>query len=210
MTVCPFSASAGNDIRSAASFETYSDCCITHVIHLAGRTFVPDSWVDPGQFYETNVLGTQRLLDFCRKQDAKLVYVSAYVYGIPQVLPISELHHVAPNNPYAHSKWLGEELCRFYAEQFGLSVTVLRPFNLFGSGQSTQFLIPSILQQARTSSVISIKDSSPRRDYLHVDDFVRACSGVLSDNSLFSLYNVGFGASYSVAELLDMVLKYSQ
>lgn len=209
VTVHPFASSTGQDIRNADAFDAYKDRRITNVIHLAGRTFVPDSWVTPGEFYEVNTQGTQHILDFCKKSGARLVYISAYVYGIPQVLPISEFHHASPNNPYAHSKWLGEELCRFYAQQFGVPVTILRPFNLFGPGQATQFLIPTILQQARSETVITIKDASPRRDYLHIDDFVRACIGALSLDSRFSLFNVGSGSSVSVGEVLDMVVQYS-
>ncbi len=209
MTVYPFSASSGKDVRNVNSFEPFIGKNITHVIHLAGRTFVPDSWIVPDQFYEVNTLGTQHVLDFCRAVNASLVYVSAYVYGIPQFLPITESHPVCPNNPYAHTKWLGEEICRFYAQQFDVSVTVLRPFNLFGPGQSTQFLIPSIINQARSGKAVTVKDISPRRDYLHIDDFVESCIKSLQMSSRFSIFNAGSGHSVSVQELLDMVKKYS-
>jgi len=209
MAVFPFATSTGQDIRNADSFEPFREKNITHVIHLAGRTFVPDSWITPDQFYEVNTIGTQHVLDFCRYNNARLIYVSAYVYGIPQVLPISEFHHASPNNPYAHSKWLGEELCRFYAQQFGVPITVLRPFNLFGPGQGSQFLIPTIINQARSKTVVTVKDISPKRDYLHIDDFVQSCIKSLQLNSRFSLFNVGSGYSVSVQELLDMVKKHS-
>lgn len=208
-TVYPFSASSGQDIKNVGAFESFRGKNISHVIHLAGRTFVPDSWITPDQFYEVNTLGTQHVLDFCRSVNASLVYVSAYVYGIPQFLPINESHPVCPNNPYAHAKWLGEELCRFYAQQFDVPVTVLRPFNLFGPGQSTQFLIPTIINQARSGTTVTVKDISPRRDYLHIDDFVESCIKSLQMNSQFSVFNVGSGYSVSVQELLDMVKKYS-
>lgn len=209
MTVYSCSASSGQDICNPAALSAFKDKGISQVIHLAGKTFVPDSWVTPDRFYEVNTLGTQHVLDFCRATGARLVYVSAYVYGIPQYLPISELHRVAPNNPYAHSKWLAEELCRFYAQHLGVAVTVLRPFNLFGPGQSGQFLIPTILKQAGTEAVIMVKDATPKRDYLHIDDFVRACIKSLRVTSRFSLFNVGSGHSVSVAELLDMVTRHA-
>lgn len=207
--VYPFSTSNGQEIRDPSCFNSFKHQNITHVIHLAGRTFVPESWRIPGEFYGVNTLGTQHVLDFCRECSARLIYISAYIYGIPQVLPISEFHHASPNNPYAHSKWLGEELCRFYAQEFDVPVTILRPFNLFGPGQAAQFLIPTILQQARTTSLITIKDAAPRRDYLHIDDFVKACVKVLQLDTRFSVFNVGSGYSVSVGELLDMVVKFS-
>ena len=203
------SASTGHDLERAGALDPFLGRGITHVIHLGGRTFVPDSWGDPGAFYRTNTLGTQQVLEFCRTTGARLVYVSAYVYGVPQRLPIAESHQVAPNNPYAHSKWLGEELCRFYAGQFGVQVTVLRPFNIFGPGQGADFLIPTILRQARTETLITVKDASPRRDYLHLDDFVTALERALESEAPFSLFNVGSGESVSVGELLDMVVRHS-
>jgi len=203
------SASTGHDLERADALDPFKGLGITHVVHLGGRTYVPDSWEEPGAFYRTNTLGTQQVLDFCRSTGARLVYVSAYVYGIPQTLPIAESHPVAPNNPYAHSKWLGEELCRFYAGEFGVKVTVLRPFNIFGPGQGADFLIPTILRQARTETLITVKDASPRRDYLHLDDFVDALVRALGSKAPFSLFNVGSGHSVSVGELLDMVVRRS-
>ena len=209
MTVYPFAMSMGQDVRDVDAFEPLKTKNISHVFHLAGRTFVPDSWEEPGQFYQVNTLGTQHVLDFCRAVHARLIYVSAYVYGIPKFLPISESHPVCPNNPYAHSKWLGEELCRFYSQHYGVHVTVLRPFNLYGPGQGKQFLIPTILQQARSKAVITVKDVTPKRDYLHIKDFVQSCIKSLQSNSQFSIFNVGSGCSVSVKELLDMVIKYA-
>jgi nucleoside-diphosphate-sugar epimerase len=209
ITVYPFAVSVGQDVRDSEAFEPFKTKNISHVFHLAGRTFVPDSWEEPGQFYQVNTLGTQHVLDFCRAVKARLVYVSAYVYGIPQFLPISESHPVCPNNPYAHSKWLGEELCRFYSQHFGVPVTVLRPFNIYGPGQDQQFLIPSILRQARSKAAITVKDITPRRDYLHIEDFVQSCIKSLQSNSQFSIFNVGSGCSISVKELLEMVKKHS-
>ena len=66
---------------------SYGD--VTHVFHLAGKTFVPESWTNPFSFYETNVLGTVNVLEFCRRQQASLTLVSSYVYGAPQQLPVS-------------------------------------------------------------------------------------------------------------------------
>lgn len=209
IAVFPFSRSLGHDVTAPSSYDPFRKSGITHVIHLAGRTFVPDSWAFPDRFYETNTLGTQHVLDFCRESGARLVYVSAYIYGIPESLPIREDHRAAPNNPYAHSKWLGEELCRFYADQYNVPVTVLRPFNLYGPGQGEQFLIPTILTQARSTEVIVVKDAAPKRDYLHLDDFIRACIACLGIKERFSLFNVGSGCSVSVGELLEMAVQYS-
>lgn len=203
VTVC--AASTGHDLCEPGVLDQFRELPITHAINLAGRTFVPESWANPGTFYRCNTLATQQVLDFCREKRARLVHVSAYIYGAPKTLPIPETHPVVPNNPYAHSKWLAEELCRFYADHFGVAVTVLRPFNVFGPGQSEQFLIPTILRQARSGEAITVNDASPRRDYLHVDDFARACLKALDHPAGYALFNVGSGRSVSVAEVLELV-----
>lgn len=202
--------STGCDLEKSGALAPLLGRGITHVVHLGGRTFVPHSWEDPGAFYRVNTLGTQQVLDFCRAEGARLVYVSAYVYGVPHTLPISESHPVAPNTPYNHSKWLAEELCRFYAAHFEVPVAVLRPFNVFGPGQGDDFLIPSILKQAKSEGTITVKDAAPRRDYLHVDDLAEALLLALDLEPRFSLFNVGSGRSISVGELLDLAVRHSQ
>jgi nucleoside-diphosphate-sugar epimerase len=209
-TVHEFSTSLGQDILDVRSFDSYFDKQITHVIHLAGITYVPDSWQNPELFYRVNTLGTQHLLDFCRAADARLIFVSAYLYGVPRYLPIDEQHPATPNNPYAHSKWLAEELCRFYAAEMGVETVVLRPFNLYGPGQKEPFLIPAIISQAMHGADIIVKDDGPRRDYLHVSDFIEACRCALEYcESPFRIFNVGAEYSLSVREILEAVVQAS-
>ena len=80
---------------------------VRHVFHLAAKSFVPDSWKDPRSFYEVNVLATANVLELCRKSGASLTYLSSYVYGLPQRIPIPEEHPLQAFNPYGHSKILG-------------------------------------------------------------------------------------------------------
>ena len=84
---------------------------VDRVFHLAGLTGVPKAWEQPLDFFETNAFGTMRVLDQCRKAGCAVTYLSAYVYGLPQHLPIAEDHPVAANNPYALSKRIAEEAC---------------------------------------------------------------------------------------------------
>jgi nucleoside-diphosphate-sugar epimerase len=201
-----FARSMGNDIRDKDAFSAFLGKGIEIVFHLAGRNFVPDSWTNPEDFYAVNTLGTQQALEFCRRERVRMIYVSAYIYGVPHYLPIDEKHPVAPNNPYAHSKWLGEELCRFYAGILGVQTTILRPFNLYGPGQDESFLIPTIIRQAREGKEIVVKDDTPRRDYLHVDDFVEACLAARQAKEPLSIFNVGSGYSVSVREIVEAVI----
>ncbi|HSA06691.1 MAG TPA: NAD(P)-dependent oxidoreductase [Candidatus Gastranaerophilales bacterium] len=204
-----FSQSLGDDICDKNAFNKFHSQGIDAVFHLAGKTFVPQSWENPRDFYEVNILGTQNVLDFCRKTQAKMIYISAYVYGIPQYLPIDEKHPVNPNNPYAHSKYLAEELCRFYSENFGVKTVILRPFNLYGDGQKENFLIPSLIRQLKENNEIIVKDATPRRDYLHISDFINACVLSLNCQNAFNLFNVGSGKSFSIKEIIEIITTYS-
>ncbi len=199
--------SSDGDISSPSTWQNRKIKDVSHVFHLAGKTYVPDSWDNPYGFYKTNMLGTESALEFCRKKDVPITYISAYIYGVPKRLPISEDAPVQANNPYAHSKYLSEELCRFYASNFGQAVSVIRPFNVFGVGQNTRFLIPMIIQQALYHDEIVVNDLSPRRDYVHVSDLVDALAATLSLKNSFNLFNIGSGVSFSVGEIIDIIQK---
>uniref|UniRef100_UPI0040473D8B NAD-dependent epimerase/dehydratase family protein n=1 Tax=Algoriphagus sp. TaxID=1872435 RepID=UPI0040473D8B len=175
------------------------------VIHLAAKSFVPDSWSDISGFISCNLLGTIEALNYCKSRNAKLVYVSSYLYGNPQKLPISETDELSVNNPYALTKKLAEDSCEFYAKSFGIPVTILRPFNVYGTGQSDQFLIPSLIYQVSKKNKIFVKDLEPKRDYLYIDDLITAISKAVMYEGNFDVFNVGSGISYSVKELIDVI-----
>ena len=181
---------------------------VDHVFHLAARTGVVDAWDDPVGFFQTNTHGTVRVLDQCRRHGCSLTYISAYVYGQPQRLPIAESDPVAANNPYAFSKSLAEEACRFFFRNFDLPVTILRPFNIYGPGQSEQFLLTRIASQAidRNCQEIVVRDLAPRRDYIFISDAIDAILASLETKS-GSLFNIGSGISYSVADAIRTVCR---
>ena len=76
------------DITNTTTWSNFPKCEI--VIHLAGRTFVPDSWVNSKSFINTNVIGTAMALDYCKKNNSKLIFLSSYLYGKPKKIPIDE------------------------------------------------------------------------------------------------------------------------
>jgi GDP-4-dehydro-6-deoxy-D-mannose reductase len=197
--------SGSGDISDPATLERIGDAEVSRVFHLAGRTYVPDSWNDPAGFLRVNTGGTVNVVAYCRKHTIPLTYVSAYLYGQPENLPISEVSAVRPNNPYALSKFLAEQICEFYASAYGLSVTVIRPFNVYGAGQDGRFLIPSIIEQVRHSGVIHVKDLSPRRDYVYIDDLIEALIRTLGHHAGYEVYNIGTGMSLSVSEIIETI-----
>jgi len=177
------------------------------IVHLANLSFVPASYEQPKRFYETNYLSTLNMLELCRLSNAKMVFFSSYIYGHPQYQPIDENHPTQAFNPYAQTKVICESLCEGYNRDFKVPITIFRPFNIYGTGQNPDFLIPSIIQQAKTGKIV-IKDDRPKRDYIHVEDIVDAIiTAIETENADKSIqkYNLGSGLSYSVKEIVDMV-----
>jgi nucleoside-diphosphate-sugar epimerase len=178
---------------------------VRHVFHLAGKSFVPDSWRDPPSFYAANVLGTINVLDLCRRSGASLTYVSSYVYGRPERLPIDEEHTLHAVNPYAHTKILAEEACRFYSAHHGVATTIVRPFNIYGPGQDARFLIPILVRQALdpNSEAITVADDRPKRDYLYISDLVDLLLATKGQSG--GVFNAGSGRSIGVGEIVALL-----
>jgi nucleoside-diphosphate-sugar epimerase len=194
----------GLDITVPESFNFSGSEEISTVIHLAGKTFVPDSWKNPAEFIKVNVIGTQNVAEFCRNHQAQLIYVSAYIYGDTNRNPIKEDHPANVNNPYALSKRMGEEIALFYHSVFNVSVSIVRPFNVYGPGQNEMFLIPEVIRQVKKGNEILVKDLFPKRDFIYVDDVVGMILKILETRKQ-GIFNAGCGKSYSVKELIDCV-----
>jgi nucleoside-diphosphate-sugar epimerase len=196
---------ADGDIAEEGALSSLENKNISYVFHLAGKTFVPESWSEPFSFYRTNIMGTENVLEFCRKTEAGLTYVSSYLYGKPEYLPIDENHPLKAYNPYSHSKLIAEEICCYYKDQFHVGVSILRPFNVYGPGQSGQFLIPEMIMKMLDpgTSFIEVMDLRPKRDYVFVDDFTEAL--YLSMDGPRVIYNIGSGYSLSVEQILNEI-----
>lgn len=190
------------DPRSVAELKAEE---ISHIVHMAGKTFVPKSWEEPELFFHTNTFGTLQVLEFCKQHDIPMTYISAYIYGPPEKIPIKETDKIAPNNPYAKSKHMAEELCEFYAEQFGVRVSIIRPFNVYGAGQKESFLIPQIIAHAMKEKCIRVMDLTPKRDYIYLTDLLEAVYLTIKKVQDYDVFNIGSGISYSVGEVIDMV-----
>lgn len=182
---------------------------IDAVIHLANLSFVPASFANPKLFYETNYITTLNMLELCRLNNARMIYFSSYMYGSPDYQPIDENHLLKAYNPYSQTKLIAESLCEGYHRDFKVPVTIFRPFNIYGKGQNPDFLIPTIINQAKTGK-ITIKDDRPKRDYIHVSDIVEAVNAVINKSATteMQVYNLGSGKSYSVKEVIDLVCHF--
>lgn len=195
----------GTDICDWEQVKKFNDVDV--IVHLANLSFVPASYEQPKRFYETNYLSTLNMLELCRINGARLIFFSSYMYGHPQYQPIDENHPIQAFNPYSQTKVICESLCEGYNRDFKVPITIFRPFNIYGSGQNPDFLIPSIIQQAKVGKIV-IKDDRPKRDYIHVEDIIDAVMTsieIKSEDSMLRKYNLGTGISHSVKEIVEMV-----
>ncbi len=175
-------------------------------IHLANLVHVPASYEDPEKYYRVNYLTTLNALEICRRFGARLIFSSSYIYGSPKYLPVDEEHPVSPFNPYAQTKVICESLCSGYYRDFGVKVSVLRPFNLYGIGQRGLALIPEIIGQLKEGkTTIRLKAATPRRDYVYIEDVAAAFVACVHDTNDYNVYNVCSGTSFSVREITEII-----
>jgi nucleoside-diphosphate-sugar epimerase len=197
--------SENSGVLEYKNYEPFKEKGIEVVVHLACKTFVPESWDKPADYLIQNVSGTINSLEFCRITKSKLIYISSYMYGSPDYLPIDEKHPIKVFNPYSLSKRMSEEVCEFYRDNFSMSVLIMRPFNIYGPGQNSVFLIPFILEQLLKGTEVKVKDFAPQRDFLYIVDFIDSIIKVADKSINTGTFNIGSGVSYSVKEIIDLV-----
>lgn len=186
-------------LKDALDFET-----INLIVHLAALTSVVESWNSPSDYLNVNVGGTLKVLESANKYKIPIIFFSSYVYGHPIYLPIDEKHPIEAYNPYSLSKIMGESLCEFYRSVQKLPITIIRPFNVYGPGQSENFVISAIINQLFTESPeIVMNDLSPKRDYIYIDDLINMVYLTIL-NPINEPINGCSGVSYSVEELVNI------
>lgn len=197
---------ANGNVRFSSTFEPFEYLQIDHVFHLAASGTIPESWANTPDYLDNIIAGTSQVLEFCKRHQASYTYVSSYMYGMPQYLPIDEKHPIASANPYALSKRLSEEVCKFYSSEFSLKGTIIRPFVIFGRGQKEDFLIPMLIKQVMEENEIVVNDLIPKkRDYLYIDDFIDALLTTFNGKLEPEAYNIGMGVSYTIVELINLM-----
>jgi dTDP-glucose 4,6-dehydratase len=182
------------------------------VINFAAESHVDRSIVGPKVFVETNVLGTQNLLESAwRHGVGRFVQVSTdEVYGSlgPSDPPFTEQSRLEPNSPYAASKASADLLCRAYHETYGMPLIVTRCSNNYGPYQFPEKLIPSFIRNAmRERPVPLYGDGLNVRDWLHVEDHCRAVALVLEKGIPGEIYNIGGGNEHTNLEITRLILK---
>jgi dTDP-glucose 4,6-dehydratase len=182
------------------------------VVNFAAESHNSLAVVDPGRFFETNVLGTQRLLEACRLAGiARFHHVSTCeVYGdlaLDDPAAFTESSCYRPRTPYNASKAGSDHAVRAYHETFGLPVTITNCSNNYGPYQFPEKVIPLFTTRALAGRPLPVYASSDcRREWLHVDDHCRAIELVLLSGRVGATYNVGSGVEASVADLAGAIL----
>jgi UDP-glucose 4-epimerase len=183
------------------------------VFHLAAITSVPYSVKHPNVTMKVNVEGTRKLLEACLRGRVKsFIYVSSCaVYGEPKYLPIDEKHPTKPISPYAESKLKAERICRDFQEAHGLKTTVLRPFNVYGPGmRSDQYggVVARFIERLRLGKPpIIYGDGEQTRDFIHVEDAVRAMILALdNEETAGRTFNVATGTPTSINRLAQLLI----
>jgi UDP-glucose 4-epimerase len=195
---------------------------IEAVIHLAAYSQIGESVADPHKYYNNNLGGGLSLLGAMIESGVKRIVFSSTcaVYGTPASLPITEDLPTAPVNPYGQTKLAFERALHWYGEAYGLRSAVLRYFNAAGATercgedhQPESHLIPLVLRVAAGEMEhlnvygddYSTPDGSCIRDYIHVLDLAAAHRlSLLALERGSCLYNLGYGAGYSVYEVVEM------
>lgn len=203
------------DIRNMDDLERCAEKGdIDSVVHLAAIPGIKKCEDEPELAEEVNVGGTENVLEFARKKDVDNVIFasSAGVYGEIVEHPITEDHPKDPLNSYSEMKRRGEELCRKYSEEYGLSTTVMRMSNLYGPNFQVKpnlTVVPIFVLQAQLNKPLKIYgDGEQTRDFVHVEDVAQAYKRVFdSSDSGFEVYNLGSGVTTSINGLADIVVE---
>jgi len=195
------------DVTNEDSLKNYQDEKIDYIIHLAAKTSIEDSVKNPYSTFFTNIVGTLNLLEFARtKHIENFIFISTYLYGKPEYLPIDENHPLKPHSPYNGSKLIGEKMCENYAQEYGLNVVSLRPFCIYGPDNKASSLVQKAITAINKSEVMVLSGLKTRRDFLYVDDLVELIIKII-DNfpNNYNVYNVGYGVSYNIGDVAKRI-----
>lgn len=188
------------------------------VYHLAAQAFVPRATADPLETYETNILGTARLVEAIRllpegTRPRLLFTSSGEVYGAHAraELPIGEGALPMPATPYAASKLAGEAIVLSSAKTYGFPAVVTRSFNHIGPGQSDRFVVAGFARRlaaiaAGGNPLFPVGDLSTQRDFLDVRDAVRAYADLGERGVDGELYNVCSGVPTRIQDILRQLV----
>lgn len=179
------------------------------VIHLAALITIPYSYFAPRSYLETNVLGTQNILEAVRSNRIpRMVHIStSEVYGSAQTVPIAESHPLVGQSPYSASKIAADQLAYSYWSSFETPVVTVRPFNTYGPRQSGRAVIPAIVSQLLDHpEFVELGALDTTRDLTYVEDTASGIiSAALGTGGEGEVFNLGTGDEWSVRDVLSTI-----
>lgn len=191
------------------------------IFHLAAQSSVATSWQHPLQTLKINAEGTVHLLEALRAEQLtpRVVLVgSGEQYGMihPEDNPIREECPFRPANPYAVSKATQDLYGYQYFIAYGLPILRVRPFNHFGPRQAPKSVVASfarqiaLIESGQAEAVLPVGNLQAQRDFLPVEDVVRAYLAIAEQGRPGEAYNVGSGQARSIRAVLDTLLTFTQ
>ncbi|MBM7539787.1 dTDP-glucose 4,6-dehydratase [Amphibacillus cookii] len=184
-----------------------------YVIHFAAESHVDRSIADPGIFIQTNVRGTQILLDAAKNASiTKFVHISTdEVYGELDFDPdtfFTEETHLQPNSPYSASKASSDLLVRAYHETYNLPINITRCSNNYGPYHFPEKLIPLTISRALNDEKVPVYGTGENvRDWLHVYDHCAAIDLVMHQGVIGDVYNVGGHNERTNLDIVKTIIK---
>ncbi len=197
------------DIRSPALAAAFEAARPEVVFHVAAHASVSESVRDPMHDAEVNVLGTLNVLQQCAAYGVgRFVFSSTggALYGEPERLPADEEHPVSPLSPYGASKAAAEAYVQTHCALSGIRYTILRYGNVYGPRQDpfgeagVVAIFANAMMRGQPPTIFG--DGSHERDYVYVDDVVRANVLALTQSE-DGVYNIGTGEGTTVAQVFD-------
>lgn len=197
------------DIRDQASMERAVEPDTDAIVHLAARAGVRPSIAEPALYADVNINGTVTLLEIARQRGIpKFVFASSSsVYGNNQKVPFSEDDNVDfPISPYAATKKAGELICHTYHHLYGLAITCLRFFTVYGPRQRPDLAIHKFARLIEDGKPIPVYgDGTMMRDFTYIDDILNGIMAAIDRCCGYEIYNLGesqpIGLSDLIAEL---------
>ncbi len=196
------------DIRDASLVDQlFADSGFDGVVHLAARAGVRPSLEQPILYEQVNCIGTLNLLEAARRHGPEVFTFgsSSSVYGINEKVPFSEEDEVnLPISPYATTKRAGELMCFNYHHLYGMRISCLRFFTVYGPGQRPEMAIHKFTNLlAKGKTIPMFGDGSSRRDYTFIDDIIDGVVAALDRAPGFEIFNLGGAETTSLADLVS-------
>jgi len=199
------------DIRDfPALTQVFSEGNFDCVVHLAARAGVRPSLKEPTLYTETNINGTQNLLELAKANGVpQFVFgSSSSVYGINSKIPFSEDDRIfQPISPYAATKAAGELLCHTYSHLYNFRTVCLRFFTVYGDRQRPDLAIHKFTKLISGDKPIQMfGDGSTRRDYTYINDIIQGVRAAMDfGGSIHEVFNLGESETTELKKLIELI-----